>query len=78
METNPNNVFSNSEITVTYKPCICINSEKCAKELSEVFRLSIYPWINLESAETNKIINQVKKCPSGALKYHLNQNKQAC
>ena len=63
------NEFSNDEITVTYEPSICIHAEKCAKELSSVFRTSIIPWINLDDAETNAVINQIKKCPSGALKY---------
>ena len=59
METKPN-VFSNSEITVTYKPCVCINAERCARELSNVFRQSVIPWIYLEGASTKKIIKQVK------------------
>ena len=42
------NEFSNKDITVCYEPCKCIHAEKCAKELSEVFRLSIIPWINLD------------------------------
>tara|TARA_R110000868_G_scaffold27276_2_gene103860 strand:+ start:1107 stop:1340 length:234 start_codon:yes stop_codon:yes gene_type:complete len=76
METYKNE-FSNKEITVTYKPCVCIRAEKCAKELSEVFRTSIIPWINLDNTETTKIINQIKKCPSGALTYQKNNTKKA-
>lgn len=67
--------FSNSDITVTYQPCNCINAEKCAKQLSNVFRHSVIPWINLEGASTKKIIKQIKKCPSGALKYHYNKTQ---
>ena len=63
METNAN-VFSNSDITVTFEPCVCINAERCAKELSNVFRNSVIPWVNLDGASTNKIMEQVKKCPS--------------
>ncbi|WP_418509626.1 (4Fe-4S)-binding protein [Corallibacter sp.] len=74
MEIN-NNVFSNDDITVTYKPNVCINATRCAKELSNVFRESVIPWINLEGASTKKIIKQVKKCPSGALQYCLNKKK---
>jgi uncharacterized Fe-S cluster protein YjdI len=69
-------VFSNEEITVTYNPRTCIHAEKCARELSDVFRTTVIPWINLEGTETNRIINQIKRCPSGALKYCLNK-KQA-
>lgn len=72
METTPN-VFSNEEITVTYNPCQCINAERCAKELSSVFRQSVIPWIDLEGASTEQIISQVRKCPSGALQFHIKQ-----
>lgn len=71
------NEYSNNEITVTFEPCICIHAEKCAKGLSDVFRTSILPWINLDGSETKKIINQIKRCPSGALKFHENENKLA-
>lgn len=76
METM-NNVFSNDDITVTYEPRVCIHAEKCARELSDVFRTSVIPWINLDGTETNRIIQQVKRCPSGALQYCLNSKRQA-
>lgn len=76
MEINEN-VFSNAEITVTYKPKCCSNAELCAKQLSNVFRSSVIPWINLDGAQTDTIVNQIKKCPSGALQYHLNQKEVA-
>jgi uncharacterized Fe-S cluster protein YjdI len=71
------NVFSNENITVTFEPKICIHAERCAQGLSEVFRTTVIPWINLDGTDdTTKIINQIKKCPSGALQYCLNK-KQA-
>ncbi|MBD0825406.1 MULTISPECIES: (4Fe-4S)-binding protein [Aestuariibaculum] len=63
------NTFSNSEITVTYEPSVCIHAEKCRKELSDVFRTSIIPWIDLDASDAERIIKQVNRCPSGALKY---------
>lgn len=72
MEINANQ-FSNSDITITYDPIVCINAGRCAKELSDVFRTSVIPWIDLDGASSQRIIEQVKKCPSGALKFHLNQ-----
>jgi uncharacterized Fe-S cluster protein YjdI len=71
------NEYSNHDITVTYEPSVCIHAEKCAKGLSDVFRTSIIPWIHLDGSETKRIINQIKRCPSGALKFHKNENKQA-
>ena len=69
------NIFSNEDITVTYEPCRCIHAEKCAKELSEVFRTSVIPWSNLEGSETDRVIEQVKRCPSGALQFFYNQKE---
>lgn len=74
MEFNRNN-YVNSEITVTFTPKKCIHAEICAKGLSDVFRTSVLPWINLEGAKTKKIISQIKKCPSGALEYCYNHLK---
>lgn len=69
--------FRNRDITVTYDPYKCVLSGVCAKELSDVFSNSIIPWVNLDNTETKKIIEQVKRCPSGALKYYRNNNKKA-
>ncbi|MBT8271564.1 MAG: (4Fe-4S)-binding protein [Bacteroidia bacterium] len=74
METYEN-VFSNKEITVTYEPKLCIHAEKCARELSEVFRTTVIPWINLEGSETERIIKQIQRCPSAALKFHYNKKE---
>jgi uncharacterized Fe-S cluster protein YjdI len=75
MEKN-NNVFSNDKITVIFEPRCCINAELCAKQLSEVFRHSVIPWIDLDGAKTKKIIKQIKRCPSGALQYYLKQKEK--
>ncbi len=63
------NVFTNGEITVTYEPKKCIHAEICANGLSEVFRTSVIPWVDMDGAETPSIIRQVNKCPSRALSY---------
>jgi len=68
--------FSNDDIVVTFEPIRCIHAERCASELSEVFRTSVIPWIKLEGTQTDRIIEQIHRCPSGALKYYLNK-KQA-
>ncbi|TDU42741.1 putative Fe-S cluster protein YjdI [Gelidibacter sediminis] len=72
METNVNQ-YSNRDITITYEPRVCTNAGRCAKELSDVFRNSVIPWIDVDGAPLQKIVNQVKKCPSGALKCIINE-----
>jgi uncharacterized Fe-S cluster protein YjdI len=59
--------YSNGEITVIWKPGICIHSGKCVQGLGEVFNVSARPWINIDGASTGRIIKQVEQCPSGAL-----------
>ena len=69
--------FSNRDIIVTYDPCVCTQSDTCAKQLSNVFRNSVIPWVDLSGASTETIIKQVKKCPSGALQFMLKKEKVA-
>lgn len=64
--------YTNNEVTVVWKPEQCIHSTICWKGLAEVFNPRIRPWIKLENSTTEKIIDQVKKCPSGALSYYMN------
>lgn len=74
---NYENEFTNGEITITYDPKICTQSEICAKGLSDVFRTTVIPWIDPEGAETKKIVAQIKKCPSGALRFSYVKQKIA-
>lgn len=67
------NEFTNGEITVNYDPKKCIHSEICARGLGEVFRTSVIPWIHLDGTESQRIINQIRKCPSGALSFAHNK-----
>ena len=59
--------YSNDEITVVWQPDLCIHSAICAQGLPKVFDPNRRPWVDLSQAETQTIIDQVKKCPSGAL-----------
>jgi len=71
------NEFTNGEITVNYDPNKCIHAEICAKGLSEVFRTTVIPWIHMDGADSKTIIEQVKKCPSGALSFCYNKELAA-
>lgn len=63
--------YTNGEVTVVWKPDICIHSKICWTELREVFDPFKRPWVNMEGGTTERIIEQVKKCPSGALSYYM-------
>jgi uncharacterized Fe-S cluster protein YjdI len=66
--------YTNNEVTVVWKPDLCIHSKICWTELREVFDPFVKPWIKPEGATTERIIQQVKKCPSGALSYYMNSD----
>lgn len=68
--------YTNGEVTVVWKPDLCIHSENCFKGLPSVFNPNQRPWVTIEGASTGQIIEQVKKCPSGALSYYLNKQKK--
>ncbi|SDB53539.1 Uncharacterized Fe-S cluster protein YjdI [Flavobacteriaceae bacterium MAR_2010_188] len=59
--------YSNDDITVLWKPDLCIHSGICYRGLPEVFKPKERPWIKVEASTSERIASQVKKCPSGAL-----------
>jgi uncharacterized Fe-S cluster protein YjdI len=65
--------YTNGEITVIWKPEICIHSKFCWKNLPQVFAPRERPWIKPEGATSEQIAAQVDKCPSGALSYFYNE-----
>lgn len=68
--------YTNGEITVVWKPAACIHSTICWREatgLPAVFNPRERPWIRLEGSDTERIVAQVDKCPSGALSYFYNK-----
>lgn len=64
--------YTNGEVTIVWKPSLCIHSKKCWTGLPEVFNPREKPWVKAEGASTANIIAQVDKCPSGALTWVRN------
>lgn len=65
--------YTNGEITVVWKPDVCIHSANCVKNLPEVFQPKEHPWIKADAATSEEIRRTVEKCPSGALSYYENK-----
>ncbi|ADY56004.1 Iron sulfur domain-containing, CDGSH-type [Syntrophobotulus glycolicus DSM 8271] len=65
------NTYLGENITVHFDLSICAHSAICLNTLPSVFDLSNQPWINPNGADPQKIIEAIKKCPSGALSYTL-------
>ena len=64
--------YTNGEVTIIWKPKLCIHSGICFQGLASVFDPRRRPWIEADKATTDQIIEQIKKCPSGALSYRMN------
>ena len=59
--------YDNGEVTVVWKPDVCIHSAICFHGLPKVFDPRRRPWVDVKAAATAAIVSQVRKCPSGAL-----------
>ena len=59
--------YSNGEVTVVWKPALCIHSTNCFAGLPAVFDPRRRPWVNIRAASSDAIVKQVHRCPSGAL-----------
>lgn len=59
--------YSKGDVTVVWEASKCIHAGACVRGLPEVFDPKARPWVNMEGADNQAIINQVNQCPSGAL-----------
>lgn len=59
--------YPKGEIAILWQPTLCIHAGVCVKTLSKVYNPKERPWIKAENATTQELIDQVAKCPSGAL-----------
>jgi len=70
VEDNREN-YVGEEITVHDNRGICAHAGRCTDGLASVFRLKEEPWIHPDAASRDEIIATIRKCPSGALSYSV-------
>ncbi len=63
--------YNNGDVTVVWEAEKCIHSAICVKNSPQVFQPKDRPWIKIDAASTEEIVETVKKCPSGALSYYM-------
>jgi uncharacterized Fe-S cluster protein YjdI len=68
--------YTNGEVTIVWKSDLCTHVAYCFTELPEVFDPSERPWINANGASTQRIIEQVNRCPTGALTFFYNDESR--
>ena len=61
--------YVGKKITIHDNRGICAHAGKCTDGLAAVYHLKEEPWIYPDSASVDEIIENIKKCPSGALSY---------
>jgi uncharacterized Fe-S cluster protein YjdI len=66
--------YSNEEVTVFWRPELCIHSANCLIGLPGVFDSSERPWVNIRGASSKEIMKTVDTCPSRALLYLKSTN----
>ncbi|WP_339837514.1 (4Fe-4S)-binding protein [uncultured Flavobacterium sp.] len=74
---NPKDItkeYTNGEVTVVWQSGKCTHSGNCVKNNPDVFQPKEKPWIKIDASTSEKIIETVKKCPSGALSYYKTKN----
>jgi uncharacterized Fe-S cluster protein YjdI len=67
--------YTNGEVTIRWDAEKCQHSGNCFKNSPDVFKPRERPWVQPLNSTTDKIIETVKKCPSGALTYFLNHSE---
>ena len=65
--------YKRGEFSIVWKPKSCIHSAICIKTLPHVYKPNEKPWIRVENASVEEIMNQIDACPSGALSYYINE-----
>lgn len=61
--------YTRGNLTIIWKPGLCIHSGVCVRALPEVYRPKEKPWIRPELASEEALREQIARCPSGALSF---------
>ena len=73
--------YTGKEIVIHDNRGICSHAGYCTSRLPSVWKMGVEPWIDPDGDTAEKMINQVRMCPSGALSYsidgveHRNQDR---
>jgi CDGSH-type Zn-finger protein len=63
--------YAGKRITIHDNRAICAHAGFCTDGLASVFRMKHEPWIDPDAAAVEEVIATIRKCPSGALSYSI-------
>ncbi len=69
--------YSNADITIVWKSKLCTHAAVCVQTLPEVYKPNSRPWIAIENAKTEELVDQIDKCPSKALTYYYKKENKS-
>ena len=64
--------YRGKKITIYDDRAICAHSGRCTDNIATVFKYGSEPWIDPDGGTVEAIMDAVRKCPSGALSYAIN------
>lgn len=68
---NKRAAYKGKGVTIFDNRAICAHAGVCTDNLQSVFLYGKEPWIDADGASVEKIIDTVRRCPSGALSYAI-------
>lgn len=68
--------YREKTVTIHDNRSICAHAGRCTEGLPNVFKYGEAPRIDANGAEAEAIINTIKRCPSGALSYSLEEESK--
>ena len=71
--TDQRQSYPGANITIHDNRSICAHAGHCTRTLAAVFKYGSEPWIDPRGGTVDAIIDAVRKCPSGALSYTLDE-----
>ena len=66
--------YAGNGITVYDDRSVCSHAGECTDNLPSVWKLKSEPWIDPKGANADQIAEVVRRCPSGALSYALDDD----
>ena len=63
--------YAGKKITIFDNRALCAHAGYCTDGLKEVFRYGEEPWIAPDAGAVEKVIETIRRCPSGALSYAI-------